>query len=352
MTMPRLRPLQAIFNPAPALGSSATGVAVGAPPPPRFVILDSLSLAGTGSISAIAISGSHAFVVSRAGDSIAAIDISDPTNMALSDSIVGTTYDTASDIAILGTHAFVARNPLNTANDGVVAVDISDPTNLTTVSTLLTAATMTATDSVATSGSHAYVGGFLTAGGDGLISIDVSNPGAMTISDSLDLLVGAPESIAISGTHAFVACSEPDAFVSVDISNPAAMTIADTLTDALLFDPDYVVISGNYAYVGNVAGFSTSVVSVDISNPAAMTIVGSISGVGNTPAQAIFGAYVLGSNTTTDTVQAVSVVNPAAPALSSSVTDAPLDGASVLAVSGSHAFVGALNATSIVSLLL
>ena len=75
--------------------------------------------------------------------------------------------------------------------------------------------------------------------------------------------------VAISGSHAFVACNTSNRFTSVDISTPVTPVVAHSVNDATnLAGAQDVAISGSYAYVACQFGVSVgSLTVVDISDP-------------------------------------------------------------------------------------
>jgi len=202
--------------------------------------------------AAVAISGSHAYVVSRVQglmSELEIVNISDPAQP----SVVGYNFSSTGymhDVAVAGERAYVAHDT------GLRILDVSNVANPALRSTL---SLVNGCTSVAVAGSYAY----LTDSMEGRLYVaDVSDPVAPTVAGSCDM-PGSAQHVAIAGTHAYVADGQAGGLVIVDISDPAHPVVqgaCDTPGDAVA-----VAVAGPYAYVADGA---MGLRVMDISDPA------------------------------------------------------------------------------------
>lgn len=133
------------------------------------------------------------------------------------------------------------------------------------VGTVANASSLSGADSVAVSGTVAYVAAYWTGQ---LTAVDISNPSSPRILGSTPPTTSLENGtdVAIAGHYAFVTSKNRNASASnnddgtgnsltiVDISNPSAPTVVGTLTNTnvapdILFGAYHVAVQGNYAYV-------------------------------------------------------------------------------------------------------
>ena len=179
-----------------------------------------------GPSEAVAIDGDTAFF--GVGTVLRVADVSSPTEpVVLSEVRLG---DVILDMAISGDLLIAA-----VSGSGVAAVDISDPVNPVLLDTLFLDGTASA---VAVADGHAFIGGY------SLWVVDLSSPSNMILTGELeDLYI---RDLAVSGNLAVLAAS--GAFYTVNISNPSSPTLLGTHTDDL-DRPVSVDVSGDHAYL-------------------------------------------------------------------------------------------------------
>jgi hypothetical protein len=273
----------------------------------------------------VAISGSYAYVANRNRDSLAIIDISNPTTpVFVSEIRDATNLDYAYHVTVSGSYAYVATN------NSLAIIDISNPTNPTKVSNIQTASYAMG---VAVSGGYAYVVSGST--GDDLEIFDISNPmnpsktGGIDVSSSVefydivllgkyayvangegsddDLLIfdvsdatnpknvgvaaglgAGAYGIAVSGNHAYLHTtnwSNNSFFEIFDVSNPLNPVRLGSRYSRETVAGKFAV-SGNYAYI-----FNDSIGILDISNPTNTVEVGAVKYSGNINQLVVSGSY-------------------------------------------------------------
>lgn len=154
-------------------------------------------------------------------------------------------------------------------------------------------------DTVAVSGTHAFIGQ-----SNSLTVLDVSNPGA-PVQLARQPLSDATRDIKVVGNHAYVA--EGDAGLQIiDVSDPLSPTLHGTIKLGI-GAAQAVDVVGNLAYVGS-AGLQI----IDVSNPVSPTLLGSLTGAA-TPDVQVAGnfAYVV----TDGGLQIIDVSDPISPTL-------------------------------------
>jgi len=265
-------------------------------------VSDPVNLSGA---TATAVSGNYAYTTSYGQGRVTAVDISNPA----APTIAGTTgFRTsllnASTINIVGTRAYVVsknRNASRTSNDdgsgnSLTIVDISNPGSPVVLGSLTDPVNLFGAYGVAVQGSFAYVAaqGCLggqpcpnTKVGNSFAVINVANPASPTLvatihNSSLPKPWSATnaldhaDSVAISGTDAYVTASYSNRLTVINIANPASPQIVASLTNATLQFPVDVAVVGSDAYVADqVGGTSAGFVAVDVSNPASPRVIGS-----------------------------------------------------------------------------
>lgn len=157
--------------------------------------------------------------------------------------------------------------------------------------------------------------------------------------------MGSPHGIVAVGDHLYVSDPGDGVIYVIDKSNPAALG-----TPAGFGSVDQVAIaahaSGTHIYVAqaNLLRIYT------LASPAAPSLVGSTPGsVGGSGLVFASGPRVYATGYNADRVYNVSVTTPASPTISSTVTNAVLDGAAGVDFQGSHVYVAAELAGRLVS---
>jgi hypothetical protein len=285
-------------------------------------LVPDLSLAGsvaTGNFPrSVTVSGSFAYVVNQASNTLQVFSISNPGAPTLAGSIA--TGSQPISVEVSGSFAYVVGFP-NTLQ----VFNISNPAAPTLAGSVATGGNPT---SVVVSGSFAYV---VNQGSSTLQVFNVSNPAAPTLTASV--ATSQPSSVVVSGSFAYIISSF--AFTSTlqvfNISNPAAPALVGSIAIGTIgFE---VAVSGSFAYV---ATGQTAVRIFNISNPAAPTLAGSISTPDFPSGIAVSGSFAYVASLP-NTLQVFNISNPAAPTLAASVATAARP--SSLAVSGSLAYV-------------
>lgn len=265
LLLDRRGPLEPLFD-RTRRGSVAVGGTPGTSPAtvPGLTILDGAEMPAAP--NCVVIDGTNAFV--GGNGFVATVDISDPSNMTVTDTLSSTpTLDALSHIAKSGDHLYAVSN----TEDSVVSIDASDPANLAVADTI-TDAVLNGPQGIALSGAHAFVAASIA---DRLVAVDISTPSALAITSSIfsSTSLNLARRLAIVGTTAFVACSPR--LAAVNISNPAAMSVIST--EVLNFggsgnsDGSDVIVVDNVAVVPSITGVGR-VFTLDVSNSSNMTM--------------------------------------------------------------------------------
>lgn len=185
------------------------------------------------------------------------IDVDNPDLPVIVSSLAlpGTTHD----IELVGAYAYVGVQ-----NVGIMVIDTGDPSHPAIVGGIDDSGNSHPME-IKVSGTHAYVANLDL----GFQVLDVSDPIHPVLVATLDIPDMMPQSVALSGSSAFVVYDESglDTYNKVkviDISDPLHPTVASTLD--LPFDPGSVVVSSHYAYV-SYSYPKTGMQVVDISDP-------------------------------------------------------------------------------------
>ena len=328
---PHIRPLVPIFNPDKRTGAIVVGGTPSGTLGPTCPVSSSVEWPTSGFVNDIAISGNYAYVLLSAANSLVSVDISDPTNMTIADtlSIVGE-HNNPKKIAISGTTAVVVGN-------GVSTYDISDPASLALLDYLFLASTV---NGVAISGNYAFV----CLASDFVSSIDITDTSNIAYETDVSTSINDPHGIAISGNYAFVANTANDSITSIDITDPTAMAYEDDLVLATDLNEAWALaISGNYAYVTAATATNGWVTAIDISNPAALAYNDSLT---ETIFQTTFGLVLAGTDIyvvsyASDTISKIDNSTEGSPLLDATLTDATeFNQVQAIDKSGSYLFVG------------
>jgi parallel beta-helix repeat protein len=190
----------------------------------------------------IYVSGKYAYIVAEGSSYLTVVDISDPASLSIAGYVTHANLTTPQAVYVLGRYAYVA-----TYNDRLTVVDVSDPNSPSYVSS--TAGAGSKATGICVLGKYAYT----TGGEDDTLNIfDISDPSSPTKKGSYDFTSTGtwPYSLYVSGNYAFVPVTGGDCLMVFDVSDPTNPTPVGT------YQNDYyangaidVFISGNYAYL-------------------------------------------------------------------------------------------------------
>jgi len=293
------------------------------------------------------VSGRYAYVGGEVSDSLAVVDISNPSSPTLAGGVTSTTYmNGAWSVYVSGKYAYVAGY----YSDSLAIVDISNPFSPTVVGGVINSTYMNGAVSVYVSGKYAYVAGWYS---DSLAIVDISNPFSPTVVGGVinSTYMNGAASVYVSGKYAYVAGGSSDSLAVVDISNPSSPTVLGGVIDSTYMDYAYsVYVSGKYAYVAG--WYSDSLAVVDISNPSSPTLVGGVTSttyMDDGPSSVYVSgkyAYVAGGNS--DSLAVVDISNPSSPTLVGGVINSTyMDGTISVYVSGKYAYVAGWDSNSL-----
>lgn len=208
----------------------------------------------------------------------------------------------------------------------------------------------------------AYVGDLLTITGTGFSDVPQANtvqinglPAEVLSSDKNSVRIKLPLNASTGTLSVTVAGQTVNSARPFVIATSKFLTHAgsiDKTTDPFLNLPDFVYVSGKYAYVTN--NFGRNLDIIDVSNPSIPVHVG---GLNNGDTGASFslpiGVYVRGNyayvvDYLSSSLQIIDVTNPVAPFLTGRINDgdggAILTGSNWVTVSGNYAYVASYDA--------
>ncbi len=238
----------------------------------------------------IFVEGGYAYVGSWGGNTLAVLDVSNPSNISevgvIKDDSVGgnaTCLDKPLRVLVSGQYAYVL-----TGNDNALSIiDVSDPTNMTEVGCIKddsvggSATVFAGPRDIAIDGKYAYVASFTDSALDVVDISDPSNPfevGYITDNStggSATALEGA-RGVYVKGNYAYVVSNVDSALSIIDISNKSNLSQVSYIQDnslggraTNLTTANFVWVAGNYAYVTSNGEEAISV--FDISNASYIT---------------------------------------------------------------------------------
>jgi len=226
----------------------------------------------------VVVDGNYAYLTSNANstDMVTVVDISDPNNPSIADSLLddGTTVflDWASEIIKDWNYLYVASQQ----SDAVQIIDASDPTNLLAAAVVENSPTSNELNGarwLALNGDYLYV----SAQSDrAIVTIDVSTPTLPVVVDTdvRDTELRGTRSLEIVWDYIFATSYNRDRLTSLDITDPANPVYTDSETNAALDRAWFVAADTNYAYVSTHTNNSVEV--LDISDPTNITYSNSI----------------------------------------------------------------------------
>ncbi len=224
--------------------------------PYNMVLLDTIS--GLDGVQAIAIEGSVAYVCVTNTDSVASINISNPNDLQILDSVSDIAMDVCSEIYVKNSIVYVASN----TGASLATVDATDPSDLIYLSSVdvggrCYGVVVDKTEDVA------YV-----SVSNAVKSIDVANPSSMSVLHTLSIN-GSGKGLAIKGDVLYTTGSEN--FTSIDISTPSLMVELDNISSANWQGEGALVLSGDVAF--RVSDTSDTLASWDISDPDNLALI-------------------------------------------------------------------------------
>lgn len=331
------------------VGTVTTVAIVDISDPTNLALLGSTSdtVATAQTMTAIIVDGNYCYgpianTVS-ASSKFVTIDISTPTAPAFLGSVTNANFADSGGAAKSGTNVFVA------AATRTMTVDISTPASPTLTTTLSNANIGLSIRGAVLNGNYFYIA---SQGSDRVAVVNVTTPGALSYVTSLTHadFAGGPTTLVLSGTDLFVVATGVGTttfgkFVTADVttaSAPSYVSTIDPLDYAFLYGARDVAVAGNYAYV--TAATASAMAVVDISNPAAMTLAGFVQHATqlNLPrGLCVVGNYAYVTSFSGDSLTVIDVSTPTSPAIVGFVTSANLNGAQAVAVQGNYAYVTA-----------
>lgn len=253
--------------------------------------------------TSVAVSGHYAYTTAYWAGQLTAVDISDPAApMVTGSSAASAAVDGASTVAVSGGYAFVAsknRNASSASGDDGSGNSLSvfdvhtHPAQPILVGSVHDSITLFGAYGVAVQGGYAYVSaqGCLRgqpcenpAAGNDLDVISLADPAGPQIVQTITDPASGPyadaldhaDSVAISGSYAYITASYNHTLAVVDISSPAAAHLVASLTDTRMASADDVAVSGRYAYVLSQSSPAGGFTVVDVADPTAPRIVSSL----------------------------------------------------------------------------
>lgn len=207
-------------------------------------------------VNALAVDGPYAYVTEWATDSIMSVNVSDPTNPVLLDTLVSATGQQYNGIAVGGGYAYVVDG------SGIGVIDVSDPTQMVDGGYC----EIWDADVIELQGQYAYV----TNWGTGLHIVDISDPmSPAVVGSTFPFYSGYMD---VQGNYCYITDNSRNRLLIFDVSVPSApvLVFEDSVVGAW-----NVEVEGDYAFVANDPG--TEWIDVyDVSNPAAAVWVSEI----------------------------------------------------------------------------
>ena len=222
--------------------------------PENPVLINSIEING---LQGVEIQGDYAYLPSSSYDGgLIIYNISDPSNMQRVGQI---SVESVQDVAVWGNNAYVTSSPIATWNH-LVIVNIQDPTNPQIVSSI----DMREPAKVTALGPYAYV----CDKQRGLVIVDVNNPAEPEI--AFCYKIDRIDSLKLAGDYAYLPCREEGLFI-IDINDPGWPKMAGSFFKDIIFsDADFTGIDvvDNLAYLMDIYGY---LFILDISDPSKPT---------------------------------------------------------------------------------
>ena len=216
------------------------------------------------------VSGNYAYVAGADSNSLAIIDISNPSSPVVVGGLIDSNYmNYAHSVHVSGNYAYVAAK----GSDSLSIVNVSNPFSPLVTGTVTDSTYMNGALSVYVSGNYAYVAGGWSGS---LAVVDISHPSSPSVVGGIiDSILEYAYSVYISGNYAYLTSHDHDALVIVDISNPSSPEVVGKVINSTYMNGPYLLhVSGDYAYVAG--KWSDSLAVVDISNPSSPVVMGGV----------------------------------------------------------------------------
>jgi len=263
----------------------------------------------------VVVVGNYAYVTNIDNDIFAVFDISDPTNIVAKDTYTTTaTFANPIGLAVnaAGTYAFVVCNGSSaTATDnGVLVIDISDPDNISLADSLQVEVPPLANQAFLR-GNYLYVTGQSTGDASAMAVFDVTTPTAITAVGTDSTGLSTARGIYVYNNYAYVCSGANDTLVSFNVTTKKGIVQKDTDTTNLS-GPNDVFLDDSYAYVTSSA--NDRICMYDITNLDAIVAKDFQSGTPFDIAEACWTIYpyiyVVNRGTTTRRLQIVDATDP------------------------------------------
>jgi hypothetical protein len=272
-------------------------------------IIDENYLNGAFTVSATSSSSkNYAYVTGNRSDSLAIVDITDPTDPQLKGGLINTMEEPTS-VFVSGTY-----------NDTLAIVNISTPASPQIVGRIASSTVMDEASSVYVLGDYAYVTGYRS---DSLAVVNISIPSNPQIVGSVkgnNKLNGASSVFATttpSGNYAYVASYVGDSLTVVDISTPSNPIVGKEVSTPELVGAQSVFVSGNYAYVAsyddywNIVGDFSILDITTLDDPLFVNSIASSTAMGKPSSVYVSDNYAYVTGKSSNSLVAIDITNPA-----------------------------------------
>ena len=249
------------------LGGGSRVYAIDCADPSNMVQLGFIDIAEAG-LRELALDEVNSVVYLPSNDDFFSVDVSDPTNMAL--------LDTLTDSVNLNNTAGVALNPARTrayvisrGTTSVVTVDISDPSNLSILGSYTDANLSDANEFVIDQSTEVgYVSATVVTALD-CSGVTASLLSSVTLSYDPDDITLAPDQGVI-----YLSSRSEDSVVAIDVSNPSSISVISTLVDPVnLNSANRLEVDDARRTLFVVAQSARALVSVDVKDPSSMAVL-------------------------------------------------------------------------------
>lgn len=271
--------------------------------------LSSVSTGGNGS-SGIAISGTTAYVANQASNTLAVLDISNPSNI----SFVGTVFNGQLNgpywVTVNGTTGYVtnlnSNAPLPPPNSNkLVVFDITNPLSPSIVGNTTLGFQCYSFQVVGTTG---YA---LNANSNYIRVLDLTNPSVPTPIGTVNLPLIGGRYMTVNGNFGYVPHQFFPGTVSILQLSPGTATVVGSVSSGGNI-PNFMEVKGTTGYVTNIS--SSTIGVINLTNPTAPVLLATVSA--NSPfAIGINGNFAYVSNNSAPLVNGYDISNPANPTL-------------------------------------
>ncbi|WP_413943026.1 hypothetical protein [Bdellovibrio sp. HCB-162] len=217
----------------------------------------------------IKVVGTTAYVTSKFGQRLTAVDISNIDSPTILGSLADPKFDSPTGIEISGNYAYISG-----AGYGYVmtVVDISDPANMKSLAYYSNYTYLALGENLVISGNYIFA---TTRSNGRVTSFDISNPIAPSLKSSVN--VTSPYDLVKNGNYLY-ACSSSGVAI-IDASNTLSMSLVTTFIDNAVTNCRSLALDGNYLYASGTTNKTFAV--IDVSTPTSPVLLGSISDATN-----------------------------------------------------------------------